>query len=91
MKTEYRKEVSAMKIKNIKDVETFLKVVDKCRGDVTLTSVYGDKFNLKSKLTQYVAVSALIGNHGEDLELWCTSKEDEMKFLQMFKENPEMV
>ena len=25
------------------------------------------------------------------LRLWCTSKEDEMKFLQMFKENPEMV
>ena len=41
-----------MKIKNIKDVETFLKVVDECKGDVTLTSVYGDKFNLKSKLTQ---------------------------------------
>lgn len=80
-----------MKIKNIKEVETFLKVVDECKGDVTLTSVYGDKFNLKSKLTQYVAISALIGDHGEDLELWCTDKEDEMKFLQMFKENPEMV
>ena len=39
-----------MKIKNIKDVETFLKVVDECKGDVTLTSVYGDKFNLKSKI-----------------------------------------
>lgn len=70
-----------MKIKNIKDVETFLKVVYECKGDVTLTSVYGDKFNLKSKLTQYVAVSALIGDYGEDLELWCTDKEDEMKFL----------
>lgn len=80
-----------MKIKNIKDVETFLEVVDECNGDVTLTSVYGDKFNLKSKLTQYIAVSALIGDHGEDLELWYTDKEDEMKFLQMFKENPEMV
>lgn len=28
-----------MKIKNIKDVETFLKVVDECKGNVTLTSV----------------------------------------------------
>ena len=46
---------------------------------------------LKSKLTQYVAVSALIGDHGEDLELWCANKDDEMKFLSMFKENPEMV
>lgn len=37
-----------MKIKNIKDVETFLKVVNECEGGVTLTSVYGDKYNLKS-------------------------------------------
>lgn len=80
-----------MKIKNVKDVETFLKVVNECEGEVTLTSVYGDKYNLKSTLTQYVAIAALIGEHGEDLELWCTNKEDEMKFLQMFKENPEMV
>lgn len=35
-----------MKIKNIKDVETFLKVVNECEGGVTLTSVYGDKYNL---------------------------------------------
>lgn len=80
-----------MKIKNVKDVETFLKVVNECEGEVTLTSVYGDKYNLKSTLTQYVAIAALIGEHGEDLELWCTNKENEMKFLQMFKENPEMV
>ena len=44
-----------MKIKNIKNVETFLEVVNGCKGEVTLTSVYGDKYNLKSALTQYVA------------------------------------
>ena len=60
-------------------------------GSILLDNQHGDKFNLKSKLTQYVAVSALIGNHGEDLELWCTDKEDEMKFLQMLKENHEVV
>lgn len=49
-----------MKIKNIKDVETFLKVVNECKGEVTLTSIYGDKYNLKSTLTQYVAVAALV-------------------------------
>ena len=80
-----------MKIKNIKDVETFLKVVNECEGGVTLTSEYGDKYNLKSTLTQYVAVAALVGEHGEDLELWCTDKDDEKRFLQMFKENPGMV
>jgi hypothetical protein len=80
-----------MKIKNLKDVETFLNVVNECKGDVTLTSQYGDKFNLKSALTQYVAIAALVGEHGYELELWCSDKEDEMKFLKMFDENPEMV
>ena len=79
-----------MKIKNIKDVETFLKVVNECDGGVRLTSVYGDKYNLKSTLTQYVAVAALVGEHGEDLELWCADRDDERRFLKMFKENPEM-
>ena len=80
-----------MKIKNIKNVETFLSVVNECKGEVTLTSVYGDKYNLKSALTQYVAVAALVGDHGEELELWCTDKDDEKKFLKMFNEHPEMM
>ena len=78
-----------MKIKNIKNVETFLEVVNGCKGEVT--SVYGDKYNLKSALTQYVAVAALVGDHGEELELWCTDKDDEKKFLKMFNEHPEML
>ena len=80
-----------MKIKNIKNVETFLAVVNECKGDVTSTSVYGDKYNLKSALTQYVAVTALVGDHGEELELWCTDKDDEKKFLKMFNEHPDML
>lgn len=80
-----------MKIKNIKNVETFLAVVNECKGEVTLTSVYGDKYNLKSVLTQYVAVAALLGDHGEELELWCTDKDDEKKFFKMFNEHPEML
>ena len=85
------KGLTEMEIKNIKDVETFLKIVDSCNGEVTLTSVYGDKFNMKSKLTQYVAVSALLGEHGNELELWCSDKCDEEKFLKMFSDHPEMV
>lgn len=80
-----------MKIKNINNVETFLEVVNECKGGVTLTSIYGDKYNLKSTLTQYVAVAALLGDHGKELELWCTDKEDEKKFLKMFNEHPEMI
>ena len=35
-----------MKIKNVKDVNVFLGVVNECTGDVILTSEYGDKYNL---------------------------------------------
>lgn len=79
-----------MKINNIKDINTFLNTVNECEDNVTLTSVYGDRFNLKSTLSQYIAVAALLGEHGEELELWCDSKEDEYKFLKMFSDNPSM-
>ena len=49
-----------MKLKNIDQVHEFLKVVNECEGDVYLTSQYGDKYNLKSKLSQYIAVAALL-------------------------------
>lgn len=29
--------------------------------------------------------------YGEELELWCTDKDDEKKFLKMFNEHPEML
>ena len=45
-----------MKITNISDINEFFKVVDKCKGRVELTSSEGDRINLKSKLTQFVAV-----------------------------------
>lgn len=56
-----------MKIKNVKDVNVFLGVVNECTGDVILTSEYGDKYNLKSTLSQYIAIAALLGQHGEEL------------------------
>ena len=56
-----------MKIKNIKEVEEFIKAVDSCQGNVFLKSIYGDNYNLKSKLSQYVGIGAMVGNHAEDL------------------------
>lgn len=80
-----------MKISNIQDVKELLSVVDSCSGDVYLTSPYGDKFNLKSKLSQYVAVGALLGNHGDELEIWCENKDDESKVIAMFTQHPELL
>ena len=46
---------------------------------------------MKSLLTQYVAIGALLGEKGDELELFCSSKEDEVKFLKFFNENPEVM
>ena len=40
-----------MKLKNIKEVEEFRKVIHACAGDVYLKSQDGDVFNLKSALS----------------------------------------
>lgn len=80
-----------MKLTKISQVEDFLAIVNSCKGDVTLTSQYGDKYNMKSLLTQYVAIGALLGERGDELELFCSLKEDEAKFLKFFNENPEIM
>ena len=46
-----------MKINKIEQVAEFLKTIDKCEGEVYLTSSFGDKYNLKSNLTEYVAIA----------------------------------
>lgn len=79
-----------MKINKIEQVTEFLKTIDKCEGEVYLTSSFGDKYNLKSKLTQYVAISELL-NSNNDLELWCDNKKDEQFFIEFFNENPEVL
>ena len=80
-----------MRLQKISQVQLFLDPVNSCEGDVWLTSPYGDKYNLKSLLTQYVAISALLGDQGDQLELWCENKEDEAKFLKLFNEHPEIL
>ena len=77
-----------MKLKNIEEVNAFLATVDTCKGEVWLESQYGDKFNLKSKLSQYIAMGALLCDADENLELFCAYKEDEQKFLKYFKDYP---
>ena len=70
-----------MKLKNIEDVNAFTKVIDECVGDVWLESIYGDKYQLKSKLSQYVAIGALLKDQGETLELFAATQEDRMRLV----------
>ena len=77
-----------MRLTNIKEIEGFLNAVNDCKASVWLESQYGDKFNLKSELSQYVALSALLGENGENLMLFCSLPEDEAKLLKFFQDFP---
>ena len=80
-----------MRLTNISEVDNFIKTVNECNGDVWLESIDGDRINLKSRLSQYVAVSALISIEGDNLELYCSLPEDEAKFFKFFKNNPNVL
>ena len=60
-----------------------------CKKEMKKGIIHSDRYNLKSALTQYIAIGALLDNHGEDLELFCNNKLDEPLFLNFFYNNPE--
>ena len=72
-----------MKIKNIKDVEGFFKVIDSCEGRVELIPGEGDRLNLKSKLCQYVSLTSLLKSDVEipELEVVAYDPEDTEKII----------
>ena len=47
------------------------------------------KFNLKSEFSYYVALGALLDEHGSDLELYCQYPTDEHFFYEFFNKYPE--
>lgn len=69
-----------MKVNVIKDVTDFFKAVDSCEGNVYLTTKSGDKLNLKSELTKYVAVANIFSNNkilsNLNVEIICDNSAD---------------
>ena len=78
-----------MRLQNISQLQEFLNAVNACKGQVWLESVDGDKINLNSQLSQYIAMGALLSERGESLELYCSDREDEALFLQFFHNHPD--
>ena len=68
-----------MKIKNLKDIEAFKKVINECEGPVWLESIQGDHYNLKSELSQYIAMVDLIRDKSESLELFAQYPSDQAR------------
>ena len=75
-----------MRLTNVKDVRKFIETVNECEHDVYLKSPEGDVFNLKSSMSQYIAVGRLIEESGDSLELFADSKEDEARLLKFLYE-----
>ena len=71
-----------MKIYNVESPEKFLEVIQQCKGSVELISKQGDRLNLKSELTKYLAVSKRFADTAlmNDIEL-VASDPDDVKFL----------
>jgi glutamine amidotransferase PdxT len=60
--------------KGIKNINEFLEVVGTCDGAIILTTKEGDTLNLKSKLTQFVAIANMFGPDGlDEVEISCES------------------
>ena len=80
-----------MKLNNIKEIEGFLEAVNKCKGNVYLRSPMCDIYNLKSALSQYIAIGALLEDHYEQLELFCEDRDDIHHFFEYFDEFPKVL
>lgn len=76
-----------MLLKNVKDINSLISAVNKCKDDVLLRSVDGrEEFNLKSTLSQYIGIARLCEDHGDEYEVFCMDKTDERYMLAFFQD-----
>lgn len=72
-------------LKNINDLDAFRTAVRQCKGDVILRSTDGlEEFNLKSKLSEFIALGKLADAHGDKYEIFCMDRADEAILLKYF-------
>lgn len=72
------------------DVQKFMAALDQCKGNVYLITEEGDRFNLKSKLSQITGLVKLIeGGKLVKASVLCDDPEDESLLFRMnlFGEN----
>lgn len=78
-----KEQVCKMKAQNIADLDSFIRVIDACKGPVELVSPEGDCINLKSKLSQYLSLASMISNgYMKELDLVAEDKEDVERLTQ---------
>ena len=70
-----------MRLKNVNQVNKFKEVINECTGNVYIHTPQGDVFNLKSALSEYIAIGRLLDEHGDELELFADLREDETRLF----------
>jgi hypothetical protein len=80
-----------MKITKGIQIEDLLDALARTTGNVYLKSNQGDCYNLKSVLSRYVALGALINDYAEELELFCEDPTDEQYLYMFFEDHPEVL
>lgn len=85
--------MNKLKLYNIENLDGFFDAIDKCSGKVELVTGEGDRLNLKSKLTQYVAFSHVFkDNKIGEMELLFSCPEDARMVLNFcIYGNPDMI
>jgi hypothetical protein len=74
-----------MLLKNATDIQALIEAVAKCKGDVMLVSTdRKEEFNLKSTLSQYMAIARLCEEHGDEYEIFCMNHNDVGYMMQFF-------
>mgnify|MGYP004649965027 CR=1 FL=1 len=77
-----------MKVENIKNIDKFFEMIDKCQGTVELVTGEGDRLNLKSKLCQYVSLANIFSNGNvPELEIVAHEQEDVQRILNFMLED----
>ncbi len=75
-----------MKIMNLTNVEGFLKTVNDCNGSVELVTKDGDRLNLKSELTKYVALTSFFTEARiPEMEILISEPEDALKLVNFIQ------
>ena len=81
-KKRRKREEKEMKVLNIDNPEKFFEVVNQCKGTVELVTAEGDRLNLKSQLTKYVALTKLFADKAiPEMELVAHEPEDVNRLL----------
>ena len=66
------------------DIHEFVRALDNCKGDVYLITEEGDRFNLRSKLSQLAGLMNLIwGGKIVNAKIYCSDLEDEATLFRL--------